>query len=190
MHVYSDNLDTCMVHNVHISLILILNPDTCMMHVSMMHVTWCIMHDMYLPVCIYPWCRRNFVTNGWSNEQVDSRSRIMTIIIIIITITNNHHWHFWHDWIMRNPNINHFSYRIRRKTLYYMYNIVFPCMMMSTLTVQSIYKNIHLIFCCILIACILHRYIFRCLYSACRLTPAKRLLWASRWPSQQISSSC
>ena len=26
-------------------------------------------------------------------------------------------------------------YRIRRKTLYYMYNIVFPCMMMSTLTV-------------------------------------------------------
>ena len=25
--------------------------------------------------------------------------------------------------------------RIRRKTLYYMYNIVFPCMMMSTLTV-------------------------------------------------------
>ena len=29
-----------------------------------------------------------------------------------------------------------FSYfRIRRKTLYYMYNIVFPCMMMSTLTV-------------------------------------------------------
>ena len=154
---------------------------------------WCMIlypHTCLYAWCIYPWCGRNFVKNGWSNEQVDSRSRIMTIIIIIITITNNHHWHFWHDWIMRNPNINHFSYRIRRKTLYYMYNIVFPCMMMSTLTVQSIYKNIHLIFCCILIACILHRYIFRCLYSACRLTPAKRLLWASRWPSQQISSSC
>ena len=28
-----------------------------------------------------------------------------------------------------------FVSRIRRKTLYYMYNIVFPCMMMSTLTV-------------------------------------------------------
>ncbi|CAB4068497.1 Neuronal acetylcholine receptor subunit alpha-7,Acetylcholine receptor subunit alpha-1-A,Neuronal acetylcholine receptor subunit alpha-4,Acetylcholine receptor subunit alpha-like,Neuronal acetylcholine receptor subunit alpha-2,Acetylcholine receptor subunit alpha-L1,Acetylcholine receptor subunit alpha-like 1,CHRNA7-FAM7A fusion protein,Acetylcholine receptor subunit alpha [Lepeophtheirus salmonis] len=27
------------------------------------------------------------------------------------------------------------SLRMRRKTLYYMYNIVFPCMMMSTLTV-------------------------------------------------------
>jgi nicotinic acetylcholine receptor len=28
-----------------------------------------------------------------------------------------------------------FLSRIRRKTLYYMYNIVFPCMMMSSLTV-------------------------------------------------------
>ena len=28
-------------------------------------------------------------------------------------------------------------HRIRRKTLYYMYNIVFPCMMMSTLTVRT-----------------------------------------------------
>ncbi len=28
-----------------------------------------------------------------------------------------------------------FLFRIRRKTLYYMYNIVFPCMMMSSLTV-------------------------------------------------------
>ena len=27
------------------------------------------------------------------------------------------------------------TFHIRRKTLYYMYNIVFPCMMMSTLTV-------------------------------------------------------
>ena len=27
------------------------------------------------------------------------------------------------------------TFQIRRKTLYYMYNIVFPCMMMSTLTV-------------------------------------------------------
>ena len=32
--------------------------------------------------------------------------------------------------------------RIRRKTLYYMYNIVFPCMMMSTLTVSRISKKL------------------------------------------------
>ena len=30
-------------------------------------------------------------------------------------------------------HFNMFFLRIRRKTLYYMYNIVFPCMMMSTL---------------------------------------------------------
>ena len=36
------------------------------------------------------------------------------------------------NWSMQNVNL---CYRIRRKTLYYMYNIVFPCMMMSTLTV-------------------------------------------------------
>ena len=35
--------------------------------------------------------------------------------------------------LVTSPHI--LSFRIRRKTLYYMYNIVFPCMMMSTLTV-------------------------------------------------------
>ena len=34
-----------------------------------------------------------------------------------------------------SPIYKIYLYRIRRKTLYYMYNIVFPCMMMSTLTV-------------------------------------------------------
>ena len=38
-------------------------------------------------------------------------------------------------WLWNESFINIFLYRIRRKTLYYMYNIVFPCMMMSTLTV-------------------------------------------------------
>ena len=43
--------------------------------------------------------------------------------------------------VKRYPNIPEpfpeivITFHIRRKTLYYMYNIVFPCMMMSTLTV-------------------------------------------------------
>ena len=39
--------------------------------------------------------------------------------------------------ILMSLGIQRHPYRIRRKTLYYMYNIVFPCMMMSTLTVRT-----------------------------------------------------
>ena len=65
-------------------------------------------------------------------------------------------------------------FRIRRKTLYYMYNIVFPCMMMSTLTVQKILREkceiihdyIHRYCAEKPDICILKSYISRCSYSA------------------------